>query len=222
MTDLAVPDAHLPRLGRVLQDLRANGWCCIRRGGADALGLAAARLGAVLHSTDVVVRPSSRALVTSARALGPHTDHSRADFVAWLCVEPADRGGETMLVDAWPVLALLPARSLELLREVQLFEHRVFPSDPERHPLLSYDSGPPSVYYTYWLRCELDAARAHALDQFRALVESSANQVRFRLERGDVLIVDNHRVLHGRTAIALPSRRHLRRLWIERNKEHES
>lgn len=209
------------RVPQALQELAVSGWCRVQQVDADAFTLVAARLGAVLQTTEVIVRPGSRALVTSARALGPHTDHSRADFLAWLCLEPASCGGETILVDSRPLLASLPPQTLELLRAVELFEHRVFRDDPERCPLLSYRRGTQRVYYTYWLRGELDGAAARALEQFRALVESPRHQVRFRLERGDVLVVDNRRVLHGRTAIATPSRRHLRRLWIERTKESE-
>ena len=51
-----------------------------------------------------------------------------------------------------------------------------------------------------------------------------APRTRLRLERGETLIIDNGRVLHGRTAIR-GTRRHLERHWIStripRQKENE-
>jgi hypothetical protein len=39
---------------------------------------------------------------------------------------------------------------------------------------------------------------AHAVRQFAALTRDPANQLRFRLEEGDMVIFNNHRLLHGR------------------------
>lgn len=52
--------------------------------------------------------------------------------------------------------------------------------------------------------------------QLAAHLNDSVNQLEFRLESGDVLVVDNHRVLHGRTAFD-PSRgrRHVQGCYID-------
>lgn len=52
-----------------------------------------------------------------------------------------------------------------------------------------------------------------AVEAFRRGLES-AYETRLRLQPGDVLVVDNRRVLHGRTAIEGESERLLERLWI--------
>jgi alpha-ketoglutarate-dependent taurine dioxygenase len=48
----------------------------------------------------------------------------------------------------------------------------------------------------------------------RALEEESAQAHSIRLSPGQVLVVDNHRVLHGRASLLKESARRLRRFWI--------
>ena len=60
---------------------------------------------------------------------------------------------------------------------------------------------------------ELCAVQALWLERFQALFEQSAT--RLRLAAGDLLIVDNWRVLHGRDAFAADSGRLLKRLRID-------
>jgi alpha-ketoglutarate-dependent taurine dioxygenase len=52
------------------------------------------------------------------------------------------------------------------------------------------------------------------VDALEAVLADPALQRSCSLEPGDVLFVDNRRVLHGRTAIAPGADRHLRRLKI--------
>jgi alpha-ketoglutarate-dependent taurine dioxygenase len=60
---------------------------------------------------------------------------------------------------------------------------------------------------------------AHAQSAVQALVEAlEASMIKIRLDRGDLLIVDNHRVAHGRTAFHATGNgpaRHLRRTYSQ-------
>lgn len=49
------------------------------------------------------------------------------------------------------------------------------------------------------------------------LIESPDLAIRFRLEPGDAFVVDNRRVLHGRTAIAGVGERHLQGCYADRD-----
>ncbi|MEQ1735230.1 MAG: TauD/TfdA family dioxygenase, partial [Rhodoglobus sp.] len=55
-------------------------------------------------------------------------------------------------------------------------------------------------------------------DEFRVRLSASAkvNAFEVRMKLGDILLVDNRRVLHGRRAIAEGSPRRLHRIWISK------
>lgn len=79
-----------------------------------------------------------------------------------------------------------------------------------------------------WRRYTIDAALEsegvrigpdllELLDRVEKVVEGTARTLRFRLDQGDLLIMDNHRAIHGRTALGdetRPSDRLMLRSWI--------
>ena len=79
-----------------------------------------------------------------------------------------------------------------------------------------------TLRFTMWLRAPMAGAIDDVREAYRALrriavlAESEALQVRFRLQPGDLLILDNRRVLHGRTAFDGSGRRWLRGCYGER------
>jgi alpha-ketoglutarate-dependent taurine dioxygenase len=171
-------------------------------------------LGRVIHEFDVRPRMGSRALVTSLRDLPPHTDHHRARWIAWHCVRPAESGGESVLVDARAAYASLTVARRAALERVLLFEHSVFSGDVDRHAVVTRDGMVTRIYYSYWLCDEsLAPPEADAFEAFRRAIDH-APQFRRVLRTGDLLLVDNTWMLHGRTAFLDPAR-HLRRSWLE-------
>lgn len=172
----------------------------------------AGSLGELLHVEQVRARPESRALVTSTRALGPHTDHHAARFILWTCLKQSKAGGESILVDGLAVAHALPEAQREALERVVLFEHRVFDGDADEHPMLWHEGGRWRLYYSFWLaKDDMSGEPRAAFEAFSAALQI-APQIRLRLQPGDLLVVDNHRMLHGRTAI--DGERHLVRWWL--------
>jgi len=57
-------------------------------------------LGRVIFTTDVVVKPESKGMVTSARRLDFHTDHHKAKYIIWYCYKQTDLGGDSILMEA--------------------------------------------------------------------------------------------------------------------------
>ncbi len=55
-----------------------------------------------------------------------------------------------------------------------------------------------------------------ALFKFRSILESEAAQFRFQLQREDLLLLDNERVLHGRIGHSVGAR-HLQGCYAERD-----
>lgn len=171
----------------------------------------ALELGHVLLETQVKPSPESRSLVTSNRPLGPHTDHHAAQYILWYCEAQSLTGGETLLIDAWKVIETMPKAFVDQLYKTQLKEHAVFDGDLDFHNMLEDRvEGKWNVYYSFWLANKEENVAFQAFT--RAL--TTAPQVEFRLAPGDVLIVDNRRMLHCRKAIPVADTRHLIRLWI--------
>lgn len=198
----------------ILSDLKVHGFALRQAIGAIGLVSVTEELGRVMHVEEVVVAADSKALLKSAAALSPHTDHHRARWIVWHCLEQSTAGGETLLVDARAVYSAMDPEKQALLSRIQLSEHSVFAGDEQAHPMVSLRHGVPEIYFSLWLVGELPPAERAAFDEFATRVQE-AEPINLRLQPGDVLAIDNKRMLHGRSAIRGDGKRHLRRYWLE-------
>lgn len=170
-------------------------------------------LGTVINRTEVRVKPDAKGLVTSARALDYHTDHHAARYVAWYCHRQSTEGGESILQDAQAAFERLVPEHRDRLFNLQLQEHVIFPDDPGSWPLVMYENGRLRFYYSFWLT-NLSDRDDEAYQAFQNELIASP-PLEFKLEPGDALIIDNHRMLHGRRAIGAQGDRYLERFWIK-------
>jgi hypothetical protein len=160
--------------------------------------------------------PDGRSFASNAAPAPLHTDSQMALGVPpavqiMVCVRPAVRGGECVLADAWEVLDRVAAGDAELYR--MLFEV------PRRIPFVFGDvlgatvelrGG--SLVFTHApvvLRGDAVAVRlAPWID--------NAPRAGVRLAAGEVLVVDNHRMLHGRLGFEGSAREFVRLLaWMD-------
>ncbi len=214
IVDLSARDNSLDQ-ERILDELHRDGYVLLRNGMSHADEILPA-LGSVVDDTHVEVDDERPGLVTSHQELGLHTDHGDVDYIVLVCRKQTERGGESILVDGHRVLEKLDEATKEALGEVYLTEHKVFPDDPERRPMLHKRDGAWRLYYSFWLlEEELSATGRAAVDAFRKALEDT-EVTRFKLAPGDVLILDNTRMLHGRTAIEGDDERLLERYWIQK------
>lgn len=147
-------------------------------------------------------------------------------FQALHCIAPAPKGGESFLVDARALAAILRAEdadAYELLRTVPVTFHRKQKSFEKilSAPILGED-GPTGfrVRYSYFTLApyRLPFAqmerwyRAHR--RFAELVRDERHHVRFLLGAGDFVLYDNHRMLHARTSFE--GHRWLRGVYFDR------
>ncbi|MDH6131962.1 hypothetical protein P3T37_001347 [Kitasatospora sp. MAA4] len=164
--------------------------------------------------------------------LGPHTD--RAGFpgpprlLALLCIRPALHGGESLLVSGHAVHdQLLAGRPAVLQHLYQDFNFGRGPGFERIYPVFRRTAGSMRVQYNrYWIgrgRHEsgvpFSAGRTAALDAFDEVLADPRMVVRLQLRRGDLLLLDNTVVLHGRTAFTDPQlprpQRCLARVWAD-------
>ncbi len=173
-------------------------------------------LGRPIYVEEVRVSSESRSLVRSAHAVPWHTDHHRAHRIVWYGRAPAEEGGETLVVDGLAAYGQLCPAHQASLRGVAFTEHRMFTHDREEYPMVTLRHGISHLYVSFWQAPRaMAAAERHALDAFRRAVSGLQPQ-RFLLRRGDILAIDNTRMLHARTAIGGRAQRHLRRYWLAR------
>lgn len=177
-----------------------------------------------------VVNPNN--LAYSSLALGPHTDNAYRDPPPTLqllhCLASSARGGENTVVDGFAVAEAL--RSADeaafdvLARHPILFEFRDAETElASEAPVIALDARgevaaihfstraaapfrlPPDLMEPYY-----DAYRT-----FGRLLVSAEFRVEFRLEPGDLFIVDNLRVLHGRNGYSGEGARHLQGCYAD-------
>ncbi|MFK7743087.1 MAG: TauD/TfdA family dioxygenase [Planctomycetota bacterium] len=174
-----------------------------------------------------------------------HTDSSALrvvpDFVGLLCEQPSEHGGDSLVSNAILACQRLQKESPELLAEllVPLVRDIVTPGLEKtranllrnRFPVIAPCSRPGGVlvrYMRYWIEAghkragvPIDASQRQAFDRFDSLLKHKDHVVRFRLERGDMVWINNRRVAHNRTAFEdTPGNvRSLQRMWLEMRAE---
>jgi alpha-ketoglutarate-dependent taurine dioxygenase len=165
--------------------------------------------------TDNTTNANTDQLGYTDAAVELHTDqpflHHPPRYQLLQSIRAADEGGESMIADAraaFRYLQTLDAEAAELLRSVEIRFHRkqkAFEREV-RSPLIVDDGNRFFVRSSYFTMAphrvpfERMESWYRAYDRFVRLVRDPAHHYRFTLAPGDVLVYDNHRVLHGRAA----------------------
>lgn len=200
---------------RIREDLAAHGFSVLR--GAITIGSfyhLARMLGSLRRIEDIRLGNSRRG-AHSPNELGLHSDQHYVDVIAWYCVRPAPRGGETLLVDTRPLLQVRSADERALLQRVTMRCPDVDGiAAPDEVPLLQEKAGASRVYYAAWNVAPTNEPAVNAA--FKRFVQDveAAPRLGVRLEAGECLYLDNTRMLHGRGELPHDSPRVLKRFWI--------
>ena len=191
-----------------------------------------------VRDTGQNVQEGARFSVTNAESTF-HTDCAfnaqMPDYVGLLCMQTARSGGESQLVSSYALHnALLESHpeALEALYGEFYFDRRgqfgAGESPYSQFPIYRWHERQLTTRYMhYYIEVgHEEAGRALGDGQLRALalvkelVESAEFQVEFNLEPGQMLFVNNHWILHNRTAFEdhaeVQYRRHYVRLWLKR------
>jgi len=213
----------------------------IIRGAPDEVGTVeriANRLGYLVGHNfgwvfDVEARPSPTDLAYTSLALPAHTDEPYRRPVPGIqmlhCIRNDATGGDSTLVDGLAAAIALQRDHPEwhaALVDTEVVWRYDMGTDTvvNRGHILEYDRG--GRYRQIRFNTKLDEpvpAPWASLDDFYAgrrwlneWTNDPAHQVTFRLEPGDLMFMDNHRALHGRTAFdAVSGHRHLQGCYIE-------
>ena len=183
---------------------------------------------------DVVATPDPINLAYTGLALGVHTDNPYRDPVPGLqllhCLDTDAEGGDSVLVDGFMAAEYLRREAPEdfalLTRHPVPFRYRAATTDLEsRGRLIETDPDGEVMAVRYNNRSaapvELPAAILprfyDAYRRFGRVLARPELAVTFRLDPGDLFMVDNRRVLHGRTGYRSAGRRHLQGCYADKD-----
>lgn len=198
---------HLPRLLDNDDPSQLRGALSALHGSADVcftrISVDAAAVGRVGLATQ---------LSRTHRAMPLHTDSSYEvrphDLIAFQMVRSDSDGGETVLAPVDEAIVLLGEETLTTLRRP------IFPFGKINRAVLDgRDQETRIRYYRRQILPGLDPLRhksmvcTKAMDSLDRALASVGERYRLRLGAGDVLILNNHKVLHGRTALPVSSAR---------------
>jgi alpha-ketoglutarate-dependent taurine dioxygenase len=150
----------------------------------------------------------------------PHTDSSfdtqPHELVAFQCVTHDEHGGESILVPIEDILAHLDDDVIALLRET------VYPLGEVLHPILSGARHQEEIrYYRTQINQALTNGTASLSEDYRAAIDALdavlARSELFHtvhLRSGEILFMQNRKVLHGRTGFSGDSKRYLYRIRL--------
>ncbi|HEY8017758.1 MAG TPA: TauD/TfdA family dioxygenase, partial [Dongiaceae bacterium] len=184
---------------------------------------------------DVVSMPNPNNLAFTAAGLSVHTDNPYRDPTPGLqllhCLESDAPGGETMLVDGFRAAEELRRRHPEdfaVLARLPLSFHFADANADLKAttPVIAtdFEGHVASVHFNNRSMSALDVPEAEILPWYRAyrrfaaILREPAGELRLRLSPGDLLIMENNRALHGRTAFD-PNlgRRHLQGCYVDKD-----
>ena len=186
---------------------------------------------------ELISTPQQRILAQTSHAIRPHNDENFRDPIPGLfmmhCLRASEcGGGATTLVDGFQVASKLRSENSEavdLLCEI-----------PIPHARFLVDEVDDVALSASWRPIELDhhgdIAAIHINERTMAPLDCSENQVEpvyqalkalfeqayapqacvnYRLESGQAVVLDNHRILHARTAFN--GNRHIRQCHVDRD-----
>lgn len=167
--------------------------------------------------------PGARFYIGSHYAQPIHTDEGYTSkfprYVALYCINQDMEGGDSILVQFELLYKQLLAQYGEgvdlLFNKNAITVHSAY--GIENKPiLLGLENGKIGISYSPILqkmRCNKDIFKI--FEYITQYVHAPSNQIRFRLQPGQALLIDNCRVLHGRTEFSKNSSRLLHRYWFK-------
>lgn len=226
----------------LLEQLRRFGFVLVRNvpTETDAVGEVVARIGPMRRTNwggiaDVKAVASAYDLTMTSRGLEQHTDNPYREpvpgYIFLHCLVNDADGGDSTVTDGFRVAEELRRTAPEEFDALTRVRPTFTYVDSETilenaGPLIELD--PRGRVRQLRLSNRTEAAPAddpalldlyyRARQRFGRLVNDPRFQLQFKLEPGDLMIMDNYRLLHGRTGYALGTgHRHMRQCYMDRD-----
>lgn len=226
----------------MLRALHRYGFVVVRNVGTemDALGDFAGLIGPLRETNwgriaDVKAIPKAYDLTMTTRALEQHTDNPYREpvpgYVLLHCLVNDVDGGDSTVTDGFHAALTLRERDREGFETLtRVRPHFRYADDTtvleNDGPLI--ELSPNGQLKQVRLSNRTDSVPAHAPEvleryyrarrAFTDIVNDPAYKLRFKLGPGDLMVMDNHRLLHGRTGYTAGSgHRHMRQGYMDRD-----
>lgn len=174
--------------------LTVQGWAVFDSESDRETKLTLAEFGETAQRARLGHDPDPRTLHVEDESMRLHSAHPRIRWVAWHCVSPEPTGCSILLRSAFEPFKDLPAGTQEALRHTTMGFGQTFDGDPERCPVARDAFGQKDwIFFAPWFWRE--GADEH-LDAFAAKLRAIPVE-KVRLQEGQVLLIDNARMLHG-------------------------
>ena len=229
-----------------LRCLRDFGIAIVRRGAGEAAGIETmtSLIGDIADAAyekifELKPQKDQHTYGNSQQLIPPHTDeaylHTPTGILNLYCINPSSEGGESVLVDGFMVSEKLREQNsaaYKLLASCPQAYHRVVPDKGLNHRTraraLTIDENQNLVGFRFHPRALAptdvpgDLARQlHAANYaLSELILADENQLCFKLDAGDAVFFDNHRIMHSRKAFDDPER-HLQICNVSREDFHQ-
>jgi len=155
----------------------------------------------------------------STKPLTPHTDLSwikiPPKYIALYCIKPdLLGGGKTILAESKKILKSLSRNEMQELMNVHLkfLPPTHIPDSPSISPILENIDGEEVFKLNYRVIRFFNNSLGENL---KRIIEMNLEYI--QLLEGQLLIIDNHKMLHGRTFFEVPSIRHFYRIYLVPN-----
>lgn len=158
-------------------------------------------------------------LANTNRHMDLHTDNvylkQPCKYLVMICLSAAEQGGATILSDVHKIMPELDSSSVAELSTDQWTwkrPQRLGHGPTEPRAVLSRDG---TIRWWRYGLMNSDKKTLAIADAFNSKLQDAHHNHKFTMRPGDVVIIDNHRVLHGRESFSGPNREILRaRLWV--------
>lgn len=158
----------------------------------------------------------------SCKAQPLHTDEGYTTkiphYVSLFCSEPSENGGINTLVSINDVLVDINQKFSKNLEKAFHTDAMLVESAHGKiyKPLFFYyGSNKVGIAYSPLVkRVDLSLELSELFMTITDYIHDSENQFRIKLNKGDLLILDNCRMLHGRTSFDNDSKRSFQRFWF--------
>lgn len=169
-------------------------------------------LGTIISRTDICVQKDSKRLFNSFQKMPLHTDIYDADIISWFCEKQDEKYGNIILKDLRSSLKKLNKSEVEILKTIHIRCPMYKKFVTEEYPLVDNEK----IYYVPWLeKNTYTEKQKKVFNKFKALIDKE-KEIIIKLQKGDMLFVNNSFIVHGRDAITKNSQRLLRRTHIMR------
>ena len=173
-------------------------------------------LGVILDTTSVELNPAIGTYLCQPGEVPMHSDHPDAELIAWRCERADPQGTPQLVCDSLSVVGALDDAARRILTQTRVVARFRSRAPAMMFPILRQAGGGWRLFFAPWL--EPESGDVLVREAWRQLVEaverSRESCLEVRLGAGEILLIDNGRMLHGRPPLAPESSRCLVRTWL--------